>query len=389
MSTPDRQSQALSLRQLTRANLGEIRIMNSIILCLFLTYGTIYALKSPRSPISCRSRLHATAVDISGEVTHFLKEVAMTSAPKRLDTLLSILDADQNEELVSPTHREGMCPFLIPLSRNKEGQYLCYIRWPTQKEDMDLQLVRTTNVGIILEAMGTDQYCHRKIVEGDYFGEDSSVEMIELLNKDGQMYEEGDYMGFLKSGKFDTISEEGKRLVLDRYLLTKVGAFPDCFERLANHFLKTGSDVSALVTCERAVSVFYGWGHPLTFHAKMLMGIPERELEAKDCARAAMGLPAWTLARNETELDEIVKIAGYEGGKKFLGEMHAYRAKDPRKDDIGEGLDPKQVTLDQVAHLMDAVVLGGIEGGWEASKQQIADMYVEGGYPQLSRFILA
>ncbi len=38
--------------------------------------------------------------------------------------------------------------------------------------------------------------------------------------------------------------------------------------------------------------------------------------------------------------------------------MHAFRAQDPRPDDIGEGMSPLQVTLDQAAHLMDAVALG-------------------------------
>jgi hypothetical protein len=329
-------------------------------------------------------------LDSTSVVTDFLKDVALTTVPKRITTLLSLLDIDDNEELVLPTERNGLCPFLVPLSKNKaSGQYLCYIRWPTQKEDMDLQLVRTTDVGIVLESMGTDQYCHRKVAEGDFYGSSSNKEMISLLNKDGELYTEGDYMGFLKSGKFDTITEEGKRLVLDRYLLTKVGAFPDCFERLATNFLESGSDVSALVTCERAVSVFYGWGHPLTFHAKMLMTIPERQAEAKDCARAAMGMPAWTLAKNDKELGEIIDIAGYQGGKKFLGEMHAYRSSDMREDEVGEGLDPLQVTLDQVAHLMDAVALGGVEGGWKGSQEKIAEMYNAGGYPQLSSFIRA
>ena len=72
------------------------------------------------------------------------------------------------------------------------------------------------------------------------------------------MLKVGDYVPFLKSGKFPTLTSSDLRLVLDRYLLTKVGPFPDCFERLAEHFLQKGNDVSALVTCERAVSVFYG-----------------------------------------------------------------------------------------------------------------------------------
>ena len=45
--------------------------------------------------------------------------------------------------------------------------------------------------------------------------------------------------------------------------------------------------------------------------------------------------------------------------------MHAFRAKDPRTDDIGEGMSQCQVTLDQAAHLMDAVAFGHIEGTWK------------------------
>ena len=81
-------------------------------------------------------------------------------------------------------------------------------------------------------------------------------------------------MPLLKSGKFPTFTENDLKLVLDRYLLTKVGDFPDCFERLATNFFETKNEISALVTCERAVSIFYGWGHPVNFHAKMMSKLP-------------------------------------------------------------------------------------------------------------------
>ena len=81
-------------------------------------------------------------------------------------------------------------------------------------------------------------------------------------------------MPLLKSGKFPTFTESDLKLVLDRYLLTKVGSFPDCYERLATNFFNTKNEVSALVTCERAVSIFYGWGHPVNFHAKLMSKIP-------------------------------------------------------------------------------------------------------------------
>ena len=44
------------------------------------------------------------------------------------------------------------------------------------------------------------------------------------------------------------------------------------------------------------------------------------------------------------EIDELARIAGFSGAP-ILGEMHAYRANDPRTDDIGEGMSPLQVTV--------------------------------------------
>ncbi len=61
--------------------------------------------------------------------------------------------------------------------------------------------------------------------------------------------------------------------------------------------------------------------------------------------------------RSIQELEEIARLAGYSGAT-ILGEMHAFRSKEAREDDIKEGLSPLQVILDQAAHLMDAVAIG-------------------------------
>ena len=67
--------------------------------------------------------------------------------------------------------------------------------------------------------------------------------------------------------------------------------------------------------------------------------------------------------------------------------MHAYRANDPRTDDIGEGLSPAQVSLDQAAHLMDAMAFGYVKGGWEGSLETIAEKYEKSGYPEMAKFM--
>jgi hypothetical protein len=211
------------------------------------------------------------------EHTAYLRDVARVKSPQRLRALLELIDLQGEDTLISPTDRKGLNPFLIPLARNKkDNSRLCFIRWPTQKDEMDLQLCRTTEVGVVLVSLGTNQYCHRIAVEQDFYCTPTAPQAIALLNRDGEMYTSGAYLDFLKSGKFPTLTDADLKLVLDRYLLTKVGAFPDCYERLANNFMASKNDVSALVTCERAVSIFYGWGHPINFHAKVMSKLTGR-----------------------------------------------------------------------------------------------------------------
>ena len=229
---------------------------------------------------------------------NFMRTKAKVEPPSRLSTLLDFLELKGNT-LVDPSDRNGLNPFLIPIARDGADQsLLCYMRWPTQREEMPLQLVRTTPAGVRLVSLSTDNLCHRYAVEMDFRKEPTAAVAIDKLNVGAHLYTSGDYNTYLNSGKFPKTTEKELNLVLDRYLLTKVGPFPDCYERLAQNFYDSNNITSALITCERAGSLFYSWGHPLHFHMKMLRdaGRPEECLEA---ARSAMGLPKWTLASDQ------------------------------------------------------------------------------------------
>lgn len=351
----------------------------------------LFMLLSRSHGMVLRARSMHMSLSSVSTTTHksFIQNIAKTAPPQRLDTLIELL-ALSGETIVEPAERnkQNLNPFLIPLSKHKDGSMTCYIRWPTQKDTMDLQIVKTTEAGVILRSLGTDQMARRLVAELDFFSLPEAPAAHALLTKSGLSYTLGDYIPLLKSGKFETFSKEDLQLILDRYLLTKVGAFPDCYERLASNFLAKGDAISALITCERAVSVFYGWGHPMTFHAKILNSIPEREKEGRDTAKASLGMPKWTLASTMEELEAVVKQAGFSG-LPIIAELHAFRANDPRTADITEGMSPIQVTLDQVAHYMDAVALGHVPGGWSAARDIIASKYSEGGYPELVEFIKA
>jgi hypothetical protein len=66
------------------------------------------------------------------------------------------------------------------------------------------------------------------------------------------------------------------------------------------------------------------------------------DIEARDAARSALGMPAFTVASNKEDMESLAVLAGFSGSA-ILGEMHAFRSKDPRTDDIGEGMSPIQV----------------------------------------------
>lgn len=89
----------------------------------------------------------------------------------------------------------------------------------------------------------------------------------------------------------------------------------------------------------------------------MLQSLDGRNSEARDVARTVMSSPKWTIASDRQQLEEVSRLAGFTD-LNLVGEMHAFRANDPRTKDIEEGVSPIQITLDQCGHLMDAAALG-------------------------------
>ena len=148
------------------------------------------------------SPLSMTMSDIAGTHKAFIEDVAKFKAPQRLDTLLQLL-ALSGEEIVPPTERNSadLNPFLIPISRDKENRLTCFLRWPTQKDSMDLQLVQTTEVGVRLRAQSTDQLARRIVAEQDFLSLPKAQEAADILQKGGLQYTLGEFIPFLKSGK--------------------------------------------------------------------------------------------------------------------------------------------------------------------------------------------
>lgn len=228
--------------------------------------------------------------------SEFLQQVAKVDPPQRLAGLLNILKL-QGHELLNPRERSGLNPLLIPLAKDHSDQSIIgFVRWPTQKESMPLQVVKTNEVGLTLLALDTDSYCLRQAVELDIAGDNRAGEVLALADPpDNKKYPLGYAANFINITKLPKTSEENRqRLNLDRFLLLKVGPFLDSYRRLAFDYDKLGNEVNALITCERAVNVFFGWGSPMTLHMQLLAKTGRAD-EARDSAKAVLANPKFTL----------------------------------------------------------------------------------------------
>lgn len=257
--------------------------------------------KNSNSYFRCNRRefsIELQKVENGSVHSDFLSKVAQFTPPKEINALFQLLKLT-GSKFVEPTNRKNVNPFLVPITLDKNGEKLCYLRWPTQRDTMELQLVRTTKVGVELVALNTVHYCQRLVTELEFYSDPSVKSAINILQANGISFQPDGYSALMKSGKFPVQTVNDQRLLLDRYLLTKIAAFPDCYERLAHNHMENNNSVSALVTCERMIALFSSWARPMHFHSKMLHRLGNRPLEVKESATAAMGLPLWTLAADQ------------------------------------------------------------------------------------------
>lgn len=283
---------------------------------------------------------------------------------------------------------------------------------------MELQFGITGEGGALLYSLSCDDLLQRILIE--YDAKDKSERDEEVLKHMYQIYsKEVDRFSFKNNYKLNDINtfiesklkniqnEEEKKLFVDRYLLLKVGPFIDSYHRLAQNFVNKKvkfcfinffilfsltflyfkDESSALITSEKASGTCYGWGYPVISTASILKQFG-RTRESKDTANSALSMPKWTLGQSFHDIEQSVLLAGYSNVK-TVGEMHLTRSLDNREREINEeNLDPKQVQLDQAAHIMDAIACGVVEGNWNAKRQELADKYKAGGYEDISSFIL-
>jgi hypothetical protein len=199
---------------------------------------------------------------------------------------------------------------------------------------------------------------------------------------------------------------------LEVYCALRIAAFPSTYRALAASHKSKGDVASALVTCEKAASVFEAYGESHAFQAQMLQREPGYELEARDAARSALSKPLWTMGgallgfpddshttTTTTVVPDMVHLAGKASVGEYLSDLK--RAKESSAlggggSGAGATQSPQEAALDQAAFAMDCHVLeafawaGAAAAGsqapidWASMRPRLVGICESGGLTELS-----
>ena len=363
----------------------------------------------------------------------YLASVAAVPVPPHLDALVRLLTT-QGLAPTNPGARAGLHPLVIPLAAGPAATRLTgwvpianvplssatplpgspphpssttppaivvgLLRWaaaPDAAAERGLPVVLTApgSPRVTLLARSAAEYVHRALAEEDGAagasggggggggapgGAGSLLPFAAAVGPEGSPYPAGDVPAGTPPGSPH----------FDAHLVRRVGAFPDVAERLITRHLAKPDTMSALITGEwySRKGSFPGWGRPYEAVARVYASLGRGE-EARDAARAALGLPWWGLEHGFAACAALAQLpptpAGVRGAlaaaEQGAGGVPVSARPDP------------QVALEAAGAALDDVAGGGAGEGtlvdWGAAIEPVAAALERAGLGEAAAFVRA
>lgn len=181
---------------------------------------------------------------------------------------------------------------------------------------------------------------------------------------------------------------------MDKYILLRVGPFPDLYERMALQHASRGDQASSLIAAESANGKFVGFGSSFRLYARLLSSLPNRIEEARDAARMSLRLPIPSIGLSKDDLKEVAVLAlladehdsSTDAIAKLRDMYEKIRQHEHEEDSkTGEGKTLEQRAIDDANYLLDTVALTG--GKWSDIRPQLEDIYRSAGRNDMADFV--
>jgi hypothetical protein len=182
---------------------------------------------------------------------------------------------------------------------------------------------------------------------------------------------------------------------VDKFVLLRVGPFPDIYESLALGHAKKSDESSALIAAEASNGKISGFSSTFLFYAKLLSSFPNRNEESRDAARMCLRMPLPTIGLTMDEFRDVAilgQIADPSDSDEVLltklqtmyENMRERETNDPRSSGNND-MTPGQRALHEANYILDMTALTGSK--WSAVRSKLAKIYKSVGRDDMGKFV--
>lgn len=181
---------------------------------------------------------------------------------------------------------------------------------------------------------------------------------------------------------------------MDKYVLLRVGPFPDIYESLAQGHARKGDESSALISAEAANNKISGFASSFLFYAKLLNSLPNRSEEARDAARMCLRMPLPSIGLTTEEFRQVAILSraaeDSDSDEEVMAKLQAMYEKmrqhendDPRSSN--NDMSPEQRAMEAANYLLDTVAMTGSK--WSEARPKLAEIYKSVGRDDMASFV--
>lgn len=298
-------------------------------------------------------------------------------------------------------------PHLLPLARSvSSGHVVCALRrgyaddveffdtpallarpWPIVESAAGLP-------GMRLLSLNSEHLMRRIAADADSSSEDGEDGEEDVARRVVETYNDGLGFGRLSEKSMDEPYARGSVAKLgyglDKYVLLRVGPFPDLYETMSNRHLVKGDVESSLIAAEACNGKFGGrFGSTFSFYAKLLASLSRGE-ESRDAARLTLRMPLPTLGLKRGDYVDVARMAyaasdddGDVAMARML-EMYEKIREHEGNDNAGDKT-PKQKAIEDADYVLDVACLTG--RGYGDVRGEVAAIYRGAGMEEDARFV--
>lgn len=354
-------------------------------------------------------------------LTMHMSSSTSTSNISRLDTLQTLLNkagapgvhtcnipgdlepvnAHQNETL-------KLHPHLYPIAKStaKPDHYICALRrayaddalyesstnapWPIVEAKLN-------GPGYTLLSLNSEHMMRRMAAQADGGESSPDVNADEIVD----LYNEhlGKGLQVVESA-FDNLYDRGAVEKLgygvSKYVLLRVGPFPDLYEEMASQHSQRGDESSALIAAEAANGKLTVFASTFKFYAELLSSFPNREDEVRDAARVCLRMALPSIGMNTADFVRVSQLAALctrnDDRNTALDNMKAMFEKIKNHEEENEkekaNMTPEQVAIEDANQILDKMVfVDDDDRDWTTVRKELGDIYASAGLDEMASFV--